>query len=99
VGFGRGVLTVAEIRQNSVPYVGLKNEAEKAKYDEFWKQVTYFQGQYNDVNSYTKLQTDMLTSFETGKQVVNHMFYFAIPPDAYETTSIAIHGSTAMSKT
>jgi glucose-6-phosphate 1-dehydrogenase len=97
IGYARSDLTVAKIRTNVSPYVGLRNEEEKTKYEQFWKQVHYVQGlSYDKPSDYAKLE-DLFKTIEAGKTVANRLFYYAIPPSAYVTTSKALH-EAAMSK-
>jgi glucose-6-phosphate 1-dehydrogenase len=51
------------------------------------------------VAEYEKLDA-VLKTVEAGKKVANRLFYMALPPSVYETTSQAIHDSVVgMSKT
>lgn len=93
----RNESSVPAIRQLVDPNVLLKDQAEKAKYEEFWK-----------INSYQKADTSKpadlaalesaLETIEKGKSVGNRLFYFSLPPSVYAATAKALH-STVMSKT
>jgi glucose-6-phosphate 1-dehydrogenase len=53
-------------------------------------------GLYDQPSAYAKLE-DLFKTIEAGKKVANRLFYYAIPPIAYVTTSKALHASV-MSK-
>ena len=97
LGNARGESTVAKIRATVDPYIGLKDQAERAKYEEFWKIIHYTKGSSTSVAEMVNIET-ALKPIEAGKKVANRLFYLALPPSIYAATAKALHDS-AMSKT
>ena len=87
---------MAEIRKTVDPHIGLKDEAERAKYEEFWKIIHYVKGSVTSAEDMVKID-DALKPIESGKTVANRLFYLALPPSVYAATAKALHAS-AMTK-
>ena len=97
IGNARSDSTIAKIRSTVDPYVGLKDNAERAKYDQFWKIVHYVKGSSTSAKDMVNIET-ALKPIESGKKVANRLFYLALPPSIYAGTATALHAS-ALSKT
>lgn len=97
LGGARNESSVEAVRKTVDPYILLKDQAERAKYEEFWK-----------INVYQKADTtkpaDMpgleaaIQKIEKGKKVGNRLFYYSLPPSIYAVTSKSLHDGV-MSKT
>ncbi|XP_068713345.1 glucose-6-phosphate 1-dehydrogenase-like [Montipora foliosa] len=81
VGYARSELTVEKLRAKTEPFMKLK-DGEKGKVSEFFKVCYYVQGPYNEESGFKKLNTE-LDKLGEGKDVVNRLFYLALPPSVF----------------
>lgn len=59
---------------------------EKASVSEFFKICSYVQGPYNEESGFKKLNA-ALDKLGQGKDVVNRLFYLALPPSVFMDAS------------
>ena len=59
---------------------------QKAQVSEFFKLCYYVQGPYNEASGFIKLNTE-LEKLGKGKDVVNRLFYLALPPSVFMDAS------------
>ena len=86
-----------DIRKSVDPYVALKDNEERAQYENFWKLNSYFHGNTDKASDYGAVE-EHLKKLETGKGAANRLFYLALPPNVYAATASALH-SALMSRT
>ncbi|CAG2176801.1 unnamed protein product, partial [Oppiella nova] len=89
--------TLDDIRKSVDPYVALKDNEERAQYEDFWKLNSYFHGNTDKASDYGAVE-EHLKKLETGKGAANRLFYLALPPTVYAATASALH-SALMSQT
>ena len=92
-GFARSDLTDQDLRDRLRPFL-LKSKHSEEKIDSFLQQCFYHGGEsYGDVDGFGALNTSMET-FEKENandvQQQNRLFYFAIPPNVFGETAVAI---------
>jgi len=91
-GYARSDLTDEELHDRLRPFLE-QDDHPKAKIDSFLKLCHYQSGEsYGDQDAFTKLQKkiqDKEDSF-TKSSKKNRFFYFAIPPNAFGETAVAI---------
>ena len=94
VGIGRKPVAIKDLKAKIEPFVEVKNEKEREKYEQFWKRISYVDGDFTKEPGYQKLKP-IIDEIEKGK-TANRLYYLALPPAVYETTSKGIHdfGST-----
>lgn len=91
VGYARSNLTDADLRDRLRPYLVGKNHANEVV-DRFLNHVHYQPGQsYGDESAFASLAATM-QAFEDESQMAkaNRLFYFAIPPNTFAETAVAI---------
>lgn len=104
-GFARSNLTSPELRERLRPYLAKKGTHAPAVIDSFLECVHYQAGNsYGDQEAFKSLHTAM-QAFEKetmeavpAVQQANRLFYFAIPPNVFAETGLAIK-SQAMQET
>ena len=65
-----------------LPFFIQLKDGEKGKVSEFFKVCYYVQGPYNEESGFKKLNTE-LDKLGEGKDVVNRLFYLALPPSVF----------------
>ena len=100
-GYARSQLTNEELRDRLKPFL-LKTKISESKIDEFLK-VCYYQGgkSYGDVSAFETLKGEM-EAYETSnssKSKFNRLFYFAIPPNVFAETGLAIKQTSMQTPT
>lgn len=85
IGYARSDLTVDKLRAKVEPFLKLK-DGEKEKLSEFYKKCYYVKGPYNDASGFKSLNAE-LEKLGEGKDVVNRLFYLALPPSVFIDTS------------
>ena len=98
IGVARSALTSQSLYDKVTPYVTLRNETERAKYELFWQQrVSYFRTKSStNASEYHRLN-QKLQEIETQFESCNRLFYFALPPHIYADVAKAVH-NTSMSQ-
>ncbi|CAG2118520.1 unnamed protein product, partial [Medioppia subpectinata] len=97
IGYARSKRTVDDIRRSVDPYVALKDNEERAKYDQFWQINQYIAGNTDQTSDYMAVDSH-LKKIESYYGVSNRLFYLALPPSVYAVTAAALQ-STLMSQT
>lgn len=91
-GYARSKLTDDELRGRLRPYL-LKEQNDEGVVDRFLSIVRYHEGpSYGDMAAYERLKID-ITEFESTmapQKHYNRLFYFAIPPNVFAETALAI---------
>ena len=86
LGAARNDSSVAAVRKTVDPYILLKDQAERAKYEEFWNINVYQKGDTTKAADMPGLEA-ALEKIEKGKKVANRLFYYSLPPSIYASTS------------
>ena len=91
-GFARSDLTDDDLRERLRPFLKKSGHSED-KIENFLKQCFYQGGEsYGDVDAFGKIKSSM-EDFEKendGVKMQNRLFYFAIPPNVFGDTAVAI---------
>ena len=91
-GFARSNLTDDDLRERLRPFLKKSKHSEE-NIESFLKQCFYHGGEsYGDVEAFKSLNTSM-EEFEkenSGVKQQNRLFYFAIPPNVFGETAVAI---------
>lgn len=91
-GYARSKLTNEELRIRIRPYL-VKEDHKEDVVDNFLAIVRFHEGSsYGDIDAYEKLKKD-INEFETSMPLQKHynrLFYFAIPPNVFAETALAI---------
>jgi len=98
-GFARSNITHEELRARIRPYIEKSGEA--SVIDAFLSNCFYKQGaSYGDEKAYQELSTEMSKYEEQFPDKLNHnrLFYFAIPPNVFADTGVAIKQSAMADK-
>ncbi|CAG2111417.1 unnamed protein product, partial [Medioppia subpectinata] len=97
IGYARSKKTVDDIRRSVDPYVALKDNEERTKYDQFWQINQYIAGNTDNTSDYMAVDSH-LKKIESYYDVSHRLFYLALPPSVYAVTASALQ-STLMSQT
>ncbi|XP_068780222.1 glucose-6-phosphate 1-dehydrogenase isoform X1 [Struthio camelus] len=81
VGFARTPLSVAQIRQQSQPYLKASPE-DGPRLDAFFARNSYVAGQYGEAGAFERLDAHLRAL--PGGARANRLFYLALPPSVYE---------------
>ncbi|KAK5648911.1 hypothetical protein RI129_003803 [Pyrocoelia pectoralis] len=87
-GYARSKISVAELKAKNKIHMKLKPN-EEDRYEQFWQHNHYVSGLYN-IGSDFEVLNQKLAQHETGP-VSNRIFYLALPPSVYESTTTSIH--------
>ncbi|KAI9263736.1 glucose-6-phosphate dehydrogenase [Sporodiniella umbellata] len=86
IGYARSKLEEKEYHERITSFFEIENDEQKKKKDEFLKICKYVQGQYDEDDSYKKLDKSIVDSEERRKlnyNQRNRLFYMALPPGVY----------------
>lgn len=93
-GFARSKLTNDDLRARLRPFLKKTGEHSSEVIDKFLQLIVYQQGSsYGDEDAFEKMAVDM-QEFEKDRSQANRLFYFAIPPNAFADTAVAIKKRT-----
>jgi glucose-6-phosphate 1-dehydrogenase len=83
-GYARSKLTIADLQERCQPYMKVKQEEEE-KYENFWKLNSYVAGSYTERRDFEMLNQEL--SKNDQQSVANRLFYLALPPSVFETST------------
>ncbi|KAH9284811.1 Glucose-6-phosphate 1-dehydrogenase [Echinococcus granulosus] len=86
IGYARSDITVDTIREKSTPYMKVnENKTEEVdRFNSFWKDNTYLRGSYTETKDFEALDRTIVSNYG---QLVNRIFYLALPPSTYMSVS------------
>lgn len=96
LGYARSDLSVEVIREKSAPYMIVNEEKleEMQLFEQFWKTNTYIRGSYTESKDFEALDKAIV---ENCGHFVNRIFYLALPPFTYMSSSSQL-AKSCMSK-
>ena len=101
-GYARSQLSNEELRERLKPYL-LQTKISESKVDEFLKLCFYQGGEsYGDTSAFETLKDEMETyekEHESDASKFNRLFYFAIPPNVFAETGLAIKQTSMQERT
>ncbi|KAM7535358.1 hypothetical protein Aperf_G00000101743 [Anoplocephala perfoliata] len=85
-GYARSDLSVEVIKEKSTPYMKVNKEKleEIQRFEQFWKENTYIRGSYTESKDFEALDKAIVEKYG---HLVNRIFYLALPPFTYMTSS------------
>ena len=92
-GYARSQLTDEELRARVKPYLILEHPSKEVIVDKFLSRCRYQGGDsYGDVKAFTSIKEaiEKNENAVTGLKEYNRLFYFAIPPNVFAETGLAI---------
>jgi glucose-6-phosphate 1-dehydrogenase len=92
-GFARSDLTDDDLRDRLRPFLETSGDHSEQVIDEFLKLVHYKSGNgYGDIDAFSDLNKKMeeYEKENDGTKEHNRLFYFAIPPNVFADTAVAI---------
>lgn len=81
-------MTVDQLRDKCHSYMKVKPDEEE-KYEEFWKLNHYVSGAYDTQKGFRILENE-LRKHEEGYKITHRLFYLALPPSVFESTTVHI---------
>ncbi|GAB5353216.1 hypothetical protein AAMO2058_000018500 [Amorphochlora amoebiformis] len=87
IGFARKYLSDtdfhAHVRKHLKPPPGMTNDDFQQEVAKFLSHCSYYQGQYNEEESFQKLDEYLFDSFDRHHPCSSRMFYLAVPPSVF----------------
>lgn len=99
-GFARSKMTDEELRERVRPFLKKSDHSDEI-IEKFLSQCFYQSGEsYGDVDAFNALNSSMETFEEENSDLPkkNRLFYFAIPPNAFGETAVAIKKTSMQSE-
>ncbi|XP_071525479.1 glucose-6-phosphate 1-dehydrogenase-like [Panulirus ornatus] len=87
-GYARSALSVQQVRDKCDSYMKVK-DAEKERYEQFWKTNYYVKGSYDTRRDFELLDQEMT---KVGTPRANRIFYLALPPSVFDVVTSNLKG-------
>ncbi|VUZ42739.1 unnamed protein product [Hymenolepis diminuta] len=86
IGYARSDITIDDIRKKSITFMKVNQDQseEMKRFEHFWQKNTYVKGSYTETRDFVALDK---TIVDNCGQLVNRIFYLALPPSTYMSVS------------